>query len=127
MAPPTAVDVGTRSDVTVADVPGADSPRVADDRETYYGEEFSEELDFDGLGEVEAAPPTVETRTIRVPGALQSVLGEELDLRRLGLPIAGGLIMVALALHLRRWMRAGVESWAPSLPPPPPRALHAVP
>lgn len=112
VAPPTAVDVGSRPDVTVADVPGTDNPRVADERETYYGdgEEFSEELDFDGLGEVQAAPPTVETRTVRVPGALQGVLGEELDARRLALPIAGGLIMVALALHLRRWMRAGVES-----------------
>lgn len=112
VAPPTAIDVGSRSDVTVADVPTADGPQVASNRETYYGDgqEFSEELDFDGLGSVEAAGPTTETKVVRVPGALQSILGEELDLRRLAAPIAAGLVMVALALHLRRWMRAGVES-----------------
>ncbi len=112
VAPPSAVEVGSRSDVTVADVPDADGPQVASDRESYYGdgEEFSEELDFDGLGSVEAAGPTTETKVVRVPGALQSILGEELDMRRLALPIAAGLIMVALALHLRRWMRAGMES-----------------
>lgn len=116
VAPPAAVDAGARPDVTVDDVPGADSPQVADEdrRETYYGDdqEFSEELDFDGLGGVEATGPTTvtETRVVRVPGALQSILGEELDLGRLATPIAAGLIMVALALHLRRWMRDTVES-----------------
>lgn len=117
VAPPTAVNAGSRPRVDVGDVPGADDPQVANERESYYGEgeEYSDELDFaglggvDGLGGVEAAGPTVETRVVRVPGGLQSILGEELDLRRLALPIAAGLIMVALALHLRRWVRAGVE------------------
>lgn len=111
VAPPTPVTAGSRSEVTVADVPGADSPQVATERESYYGdgEEFSEELAYDGLGGVEATGPVTKTRVVRVPGALQTVLGEELDLRRLAPPIAAGLILVAFALHLRRWMRDGME------------------
>ena len=114
VAPPTAVGTVTNPSVTVPDAPRADSPLVATGGERYYGEgeEFSEEMDFGDLGAVEALPEdavTTETRVIRVPGALQSVLGEELALNRVLAPVAGGLIMLAFGLHLRRWTRDGLD------------------
>ena len=52
---------------------------------------------------------TTRTQVVRVPGALQSILGEELALDRILVPVAGGLIMLAFGLHLRRWTREGMD------------------
>lgn len=111
VAPPTALGTTTGPNVDVSEPASPDSPQVAEDRETFYGEgmEFSEELDFSELGEVDALGDTTVERRIRVPGGLQSVLGEELDLERLLVPLAAGLILLAFALHLRRWTRDGAD------------------
>lgn len=116
VAPPAAVGTVSGPGVDVPMVPGADSPQVASEQEErFYGQddEFSEELDFGDLGSVEAIGEdgtTLETRVVRVPGALQSILGEELDLGRVLGPVAAGLIMLTFALHLRRWTREGLET-----------------
>lgn len=113
IAPPSTVGVLDVPEVGEG-IPAADEPQVAGDpqgsrEESYYGEDlpFSDELDFGALGEVnplpEGASPTAE-RTVRVPGALQSILGRELDLQRILGPIGAGLIMLAIGLHLRRWL-----------------------
>lgn len=96
------------------------APRVAgpgrqQPRERFFGEGegFSEEIDF---GDVEAIAGSelrertvLAERTVRVPGALQSILGQELAVGRILTSIAGGLVLLALALHLRRWTREGAE------------------
>lgn len=110
VAPPAPIEQSMRGDVTVprTEVSSPDAPRVAEER--YYGEddEFSEDLPFaEAAGSGSGPAPTTETRTIRVPGALQSVLGEEVDLARVIQPIAGGLLLLTIALHLRRWIREG--------------------
>jgi len=89
---------------------GSQDPVVA--KERYYGDddEYSDTMDF-GDAEVIAGEDLrggSETRTIRVPGALQTVFGEELDVMRLVGSIASGLILITFGAHLRRWMRAGV-------------------
>lgn len=110
VAPPAALETTNGPAVSVPGASAADAPQVAEERYYGDGEEFTEELDFGDLGDVEAMPEgSLGTRTIRVPGALQSVLGEELDLRHLLTPIAAGLVMLAFALHLRRWTREGIE------------------
>lgn len=109
IAPPSSV--GTFSNPGVSVPGGADQPQVADEGESYYGEgvEFSEEIDFGELGAVDAlGEPTNEERVIRVPGALQSVLGQELELDRVLAPITAGMILLTFAMHLRRWARAGI-------------------
>src|SRR5690606_21044487 len=116
VAPPSALGTAAGPDVDVPMVPGADAPQVASEqRERYYGEgdEYSDELDFGDLGAVEAIGEdgtSLETRVVRVPGALQSILGEELDLGRILGPVAAGLILLAFALHLRRWTREGLDT-----------------
>ena len=127
VAPPSRLDTVTAPDVDVPGTPAADDPQVAAEEERYYGEGqgYSEELDFgdvqapddpgdvrdpDDLGQVDAlgeGPAT--TRVLRVPGALQAVLGEELALDRVLAPAAAGMILLAFGLHLRRWTREGVE------------------
>lgn len=110
VASPTAVGTGGGPRVDVPDDPDAAEPQVASSRETFYGEGegFSEQLDFDGLGTVDALGD--RARVMRVPGALQGVLGEELALQRILAPVSGGMIMLACGLHLRRWTREGLES-----------------
>lgn len=115
VAPPTALGTTSRPSVSVPSGPGADAPQVADEGpERYYGDgqAFSEEIDFGDLGAVEAGDDRITTRTrvVRVPGALQSILGEELALERVLVPVAGGLIMLAFGLHLRRWTREGLDA-----------------
>ena len=70
---------------------------------------FSEELDFGGLGEPDEGPEDFgpETQVVRIPGALQSVLGTELEVQRIVEPLALGLLLLTVALHLRRWTHAG--------------------
>jgi hypothetical protein len=78
-------------------------------RERFFGddEEYSEELDFGAFdpGDTDREPGTV---TIQVPGGLQSVLGEQLDLERALAPVAGGMILLSLGLHLWQWTRRGL-------------------
>jgi hypothetical protein len=89
---------------------GSQDPVVAQERYFGEGDEFSETIDFGDAEAIvgEAPDAGTETRTIRVPGALQTILGEELDVMRLFGSVAAGLVLITFALHLRRWMRAGM-------------------
>lgn len=113
VAPPSASDPAARPQVALPSLP-RDDPSEGEDREDdelYYGEggPFSEELDFGGLGEPEAGPEDFgpETQVVRIPGALQSVLGTELEVKRIVEPLALGMLLLTVALHLRRWTHAG--------------------
>ena len=83
------------------------------DRERFFGEgdEFSEEIDFgdlEAVGGTETRTRTgFENRVVAVPSALQAVFGEELEIAKIFNSIAGGLLLLALSLHLRRWTREG--------------------
>jgi len=84
--------------VTVPDRPAPDVH--------YYGDDlgFSEELDFGDLEPVTEGPTDEELEDGPIAGAvevssLERVLNEDVVLRS----VAGGLIFLTLALHLRRW------------------------
>ena len=79
------------------------------EEDVYYfgeGEGFSEELDYTG-----AEPITIERRGSTlvqrlIPGAVQEFFVTHFDLRRALTSIAAGFVLVLLALHTVRWMRA---------------------
>lgn len=74
--------------------------------ESYYGEgdAFSEELEYGAEGPV--ALETEESSTLGrfVPGGVRTLTEIELDRRQVVLPIAVGLLLLACAMHVRRWM-----------------------
>lgn len=99
-----------RPDVSVPQVEGPSTPSGTDE-ESFYGEdeEFSEELDFGDLGSAQAGDDVEGSVALDVPGGMQGVLGERLVLDRVLKPVAGGMILLAFALHLRRWVRETVD------------------
>lgn len=107
-APSSSGDGDPRPDVSVPQVEGSSTP----DEESFYGEgeEFSDELDFGELGSGQSGDDDVEgSVTLGVPGGLQGAGGEHLVLDRVLKPVAGGMIMLAFALHLRRWVRETID------------------
>lgn len=80
-------------------------------RETYYGEgdEYSDSLDY---GDVDPmVTPSAEDGEVTamgrwVPGGTETITTLRLDERQVLLPIATGLLLLALGLHVRRWMRS---------------------
>lgn len=103
-APATSVQSGSDLDVAVPDV---DTPSRSTPEETHYGdgEGFSEELDFgelQGQTQTSGDDEVAGAVSLDVPG---SGTDTELALRRVMAPVAGGMIMLAFGLHLRRWTR----------------------
>ncbi len=91
--------------------PNLSAPRLPDQpgapAETYYGEDdgFTDELDYGEVDPVTGLPIAGGSQTIRIPGGMETFFTSTLDQERVLKPIAGGLILVTLALHLRRWTR----------------------
>ena len=105
-APATSVRTGPGPQV---DVPDVSSPsRSPAPEESHYGDGqgFSEELDFGELGDGESRASgddeVAGAVSLDVPGGGAE---DELALRRVLAPVAGGMIMLAFGLHLRRWTR----------------------
>lgn len=75
--------------------------------QSYYGEDdaFSEELEYGAEGSL-AAPETEDPTSLGrlVPGGVRSLTEIELDRRQVLLPVAVGLLLLACAMHVRRWM-----------------------
>ncbi|MDX1620385.1 MAG: hypothetical protein R3320_05305 [Nitriliruptorales bacterium] len=86
--------------------PGVATPADEPSREHYFGEggPFDEQLDYAGVEGI-AADREEALVTERVPGGVIEVLDRELDIAHILPPIATGLVLIALGLHLRRWVR----------------------
>lgn len=74
--------------------------------ESYYGEDdaFSEELEYGAEGPVALETEGAEGLGRFVPGGVHTLTELELDRRQVLLPIAVGLLLLACAMHVRRWM-----------------------
>ena len=104
-APATSVQSGSAPTVSVPDVSSPSGRPAPDETHDGDGEGFSEELDFGELqGESRASgdDEVAGTVSLDVPGGGSDT---ELALRRVLVPVAGGMIMLAFGLHLRRWTR----------------------
>lgn len=106
-APPAATRTGPDTSAPVLpEVAGPGQPR-----ERYYGEdeEYDPALDFGGAEPVEGSETRSRTRTTvaerMVPQAVQDLVARYVDPHRVLKPIAAGLVLVAVAMHLRRWSR----------------------
>lgn len=86
-------------------------PDVAASGPEFYGEDeaFSERLDFGDARPVagETVGAGDETELVRVPGGMATSLQRVLDPQRLLMPAAGGLLLIAVGLHLRQWLTRG--------------------
>ncbi len=71
------------------------------------GDVFSSELDYSGEVPDLTAPETADAEVVlSAPGRSSgSFLGRLTDPNRIAVPIAGGLLMTAVGLHLWRWLR----------------------
>lgn len=76
-------------------------------RARYFGEGegFDESLDYAGVDAV-TADEEARYALEHVPGGVIEVFDRELDLEHILRPVASGLVLIAIALHLRRWNRA---------------------
>lgn len=89
--------------------PSQAAPEVASPggRDAGAEEGFSRELDYEGAEIVTPAPDRVTApRTRRVPGGVSVFVRRHLDLERVVAPVAGGVLLLAVALRLRRWLNA---------------------
>ncbi|MFP5310401.1 MAG: hypothetical protein ACLGIR_12600 [Actinomycetes bacterium] len=97
------------------DAPAIAGPGAAAEREDpgFYGEgtEFSETIDYGDVVEVAGEDGTARAagRFVErwLPGRGAGFAELVLDRRRLLQPLASGLLLVAVGMHLRRWMREG--------------------
>lgn len=102
-----------RSQQRQAEPPLPAQPRPPPPRQRYFGEDdpFSEQLDYGDTRPPEvAAPSPAPTRTEgagteRGPEAVRSFVVRNLNQERVLEPLAGGLVLIGLALHLARWLR----------------------
>ncbi|MBW3657406.1 MAG: hypothetical protein KY457_02135 [Actinobacteria bacterium] len=107
----TPVDGGTTADAPVAEVDGdgaaAPAPQEPVEEERFYGEDQAlGALDYGDVvphaNDASAGGPAGGTW---VPGGVSITTQEQLDQVRLLRPVAGGMILLTFAFHIRRWQR----------------------
>lgn len=76
------------------------------DRYFGEGEAFTDELDYGDAPGVAASPTETSAMGRWIPGGSETITRLRLDERHVVLPIATGLLLLALGLHMRRWMRS---------------------
>ena len=69
------------------------------------GDVFRGELDFDGDGSREGGEDADEVVLSSPSGGSGSFLGSGEEAERIAVPIAGGLLLTAIGLHLWRWLK----------------------
>lgn len=90
----------------------SDQQPTPTDEPSYYGEDeqFGEELDYEGVEGVEGVPSETATPSepdeVVINEAASDGIVERFQPERVATPIAGGLLLIAFALHLRAWMNA---------------------
>lgn len=98
------------------DLPGVGAPPApsGQEPESFYGEDFNfnEQLDYGNQDPV--APPTNPDDEVVIDRDLAAGegVGRFLDFERMAVPFAVGLLLIALGLHLRRWMNVPVPAGA---------------
>lgn len=99
-APPPAQGTAPR-----ASAPGLGAAADAPRGERFFGESsgYTEELAYDGVDPVRDIGAAAQVGGL--PGAFAAVSTLDVDLRRILTSVAAGLVMITLALHLRRWSR----------------------
>lgn len=108
-APSTSAESGSGNEVSVPSVESREAPDGGTAAEQ-EDDEFSRELDFGELGAGEGGGEDVAGDvSLGVPGGFSGGIEERLALRRVLGPTAGGMILLAFGLHLRRWLRDAIE------------------
>lgn len=108
-APSTSVESSPRNEVSVPSLDSREAPDGGTATEQ-DDDEFSRELDFGELGTGGGGDDEVAGEVgLGVPGGFAGGIEERLALRRVLGPTAGGMILLAFGLHLRRWLRDAIE------------------